>query len=276
MYRAVGLQRRTLRLNSIGDARRRARATSRRCAPTSTANADVLSEQSKVTMQVNPLRVLDSKREQDAAVIASAPRTIDYLSDEAAAHFERVQTGLRDRWRPFVIDSLLVRGLDYYTRTTFEFASDALDSAQNAIGGGGRYDGLAEQLGGSPTPGIGFGAGIERILLACDAEGVFDAPESTVDVWVIDTTGGEQALELTHELREAGVSADRSFDGRSMKSQMKAADRSGARIALILGSDELASSTVTVRDLRRTGRDGEPGQQAIPRQEVIDYVKKSL
>jgi histidyl-tRNA synthetase len=175
-----------------------------------------------------------------------------------------------------VIDPLLVRGLDYYARTTFEFASDALDSAQNAIGGGGRYDGLAEQLGGPPTPGIGFGAGIERILLACDAEGVFGAPESTVDVWVIDTTGGEQALTLTHELRVAGVSADRSFDGRSMKSQMKAADRSGARIALIIGSDELASSTVTVRDLRHTGAEGEPGQQAIPRQEVIDYVRKSL
>ena len=275
VYRAVGLQRRTLRLNSIGDATSRPRYLEALRAHL-TANADVLSEQSKVTMQVNPLRVLDSKREQDAAVIASAPRTIDYLSGEAAAHFERVQTGLRTVGVPFVIDSLLVRGLDYYARTTFEFASDALDSAQNAIGGGGRYDGLAEQLGGSPTPGIGFGAGIERILLACDAEGVFDAPESTVDVWVIDTTGGEQALELTHELREAGVSADRSFDARSMKSQMKAADRSGARIALILGSDELASSTVTVRDLRHTGRDGEPGQQAIPRQEVIDYVKKSL
>jgi histidyl-tRNA synthetase len=275
VYRAVGLQRRTLRLNSIGDATSRPRYLEALRAHL-TANADVLSEQSKVTMQVNPLRVLDSKREQDAAVIASAPRTIDFLSDEAAAHFERVQTGLRTVGVPFVIDSLLVRGLDYYARTTFEFASDALDSAQNAIGGGGRYDGLAEQLGGSPTPGIGFGAGIERILLACDAEGVFDAPESTVDVWVIDTTGGEQALELTHELREAGVSADRSFDGRSMKSQMKAADRSGARIALILGSDELASSTVTVRDLRHTGREGEPGQQAIPRQEVIDYVKKSL
>jgi histidyl-tRNA synthetase len=275
VYRAVGLQRRTLRLNSIGDATSRPRYLEALRAHL-TANADVLSEQSKVTMQVNPLRVLDSKREQDAAVIASAPRTIDYLSGEAAAHFERVQTGLRTVGVPFVIDSLLVRGLDYYARTTFEFASDALDSAQNAIGGGGRYDGLAEQLGGSPTPGIGFGAGIERILLACDAEEVFDAPESTVDVWVIDTTGGEQALELTHELREAGVSADRSFDGRSMKSQMKAADRSGARIALILGSDELASSTVTVRDLRHTGREGEPGQQAIPRQEVIDYVKKSL
>jgi histidyl-tRNA synthetase len=185
VYRAVGLQRRTLRLNSIGDATSRPRYLEALRAHL-TANADVLSEQSKVTMQVNPLRVLDSKREQDAAVIASAPRTIDFLSDEAATHFERVQAGLRTLGVPFVIDSLLVRGLDYYARTTFEFASDALDSAQNAIGGGGRYDGLAEQLGGSPTPGIGFGAGIERILLACDAEEVFDAPDSTVDVWVVD------------------------------------------------------------------------------------------
>jgi histidyl-tRNA synthetase len=275
VYRAVGLQRRTLRLNSIGDAASRPRYLEALSAHL-TANADRLSEQSKVTMQVNPLRVLDSKREQDAAVIASAPRTIDYLSSDAAAHFERVQNGLRTVGVPFVIDSLLVRGLDYYARTTFEFASDALDSAQNAIGGGGRYDGLAEQLGGAPAPGIGFGAGIERILLACDAEGVFDAPESTVDVWVIDTTGGEQALALTHELREAGVSADRSFDGRSMKSQMKSADRSGARLALIVGSDELASSTVTVRDMRHSERDGEPGQQEIPRRDVIDYVRKSL
>jgi len=275
VYRAVGLQRRTLHLNSIGDATSRPRYIEALRAHL-TANAGVLSEQSQATMEVNPLRVLDSKREQDTAVIASAPRTIDYLTAVAAEHFERVQSGLRAVGVPFVIDPLLVRGLDYYARTTFEFASDALDSAQNAIGGGGRYDGLAEQLSGPPTPGIGFGAGIERILLACDAEGVFDAPESTVDVWVIDTTGGEQALELTHELREAGVSADRSFDGRSMKSQMKSADRSGARLALIVGSDELASSTVTVRDLRHTEREGEPGQQGIPRRDVIDYVRKQL
>ena len=275
VYRAIGLQQRTLRLNSIGDAKSRPAYIEALRAHFG-AHVDVLSEQSKVTLQANPLRVLDSKRPEDAPIIASAPRTIDYLTDEAAAHFDRVQSGLHAVGVPFMIDPLLVRGLDYYARTTFEFASDALDSAQNAIGGGGRYDGLAEQLGGQPTPGIGFGAGIERILLACDAEGVFGAPDSTVDVWVIDTTGGEQALTLTHELRAAGVSADRSFDARSMKSQMKAADRSGARIALIVGSDEVASSTVTVRDLRHTGAEGEPGQQAIPRQEVIDYVRKSL
>ena len=121
---------------------------------------------------------------------------IDHLSDEAAAHFERVQAGLRSRWHR---RSRSTRGSSAASTTTprthFEFASDALDAAQNAIGGGGRYDGLVEQLGGPPTPGIGFGAGIERILLACDAEGVFAAPESTVDVFVVDTTGGEHALD---------------------------------------------------------------------------------
>ena len=122
-------------------------------------------------------------------------------------------------------------GLDYYTRTTFELAAEALDSAQNAVGGGGRYDKLAEALGGPATPGIGFGMGIERLLLAADAEGVFPAPASAVDVWVVDATGGSHALALTHELRGAGVSADRGFDGRSMKSQFKSADRSGARLA---------------------------------------------
>jgi histidyl-tRNA synthetase len=123
-------------------------------------------------------------------------------------------------------------------------------SAQNAVGGGGRYDKLAEALGGPPTPGIGFGMGIERLLLAADAEGVFPGPTAAVDVWVVDTTGGAAALALTHELRAAGVSADRSFDGRSMKSQFKSADRSGARLALVVGNDELAAETVTLRDLR--------------------------
>ena len=120
-----------------------------------------------------------------------------------------------------------MRGLDYYVSTTFEFAGETLDSAQNALGGGGRYDGLVEALGGPPTPGIGFALGVDRTLLACDDEGVFAAPATPVDVFVVDTTGGAAALAITEE-RAAGISADRAFDGRSMKAQMKAADRSGA------------------------------------------------
>ncbi len=170
----------------------------------------------------------------------------------------------------YTIQPRLVRGLDYYTRTTFELAAEALDSAQNAVGGGGRYDKLAEALGGPPTPGIGFGMGIERLLLACDAEGVFPGPASSVDVWVVDTTGGSDALALTHELRAAGVSADRSFDGRSMKSQFKSADRSGARLALVVGDNEAASGTVTLRDLRA----GE--QETVDRADVVEHVRKRL
>jgi len=165
-----------------------------------------------------------------------------------------------------------VRGLDYYTRTTFEFAAEALDSAQNAVGGGGRYDGLAEALGGPPTPGIGFGAGIERVLLACDAEGVFPTPEALVDVFVVDTTGGSEARDLSAQLRGAGIRTDRAFDQRSMRAQFKAADRSGARLAVVVGPDEVASGKIVVRDLRN------PGDEQLPvdRADVVAHIRELL
>src|SRR5204862_750067 len=178
------------------------------------------------------LRVLDCKRAACVTATVDAPRMVDHLCDPCREHFSRVQAGLGELGVDFTIEPRLVRGLDYYTRTTFEFQAPALEAAQNGIGGGGRYDGLAEQLGGPPTPGIGFGSGIERLLLACDAEGVFPPPDATVDVFVIDTTGGEAARDVTAELRAAGVSAGRAFDNRSWKAQMKAAQRSGARFAV--------------------------------------------
>ncbi len=163
----------------------------------------------------------------------------------------------------YVIDHRLVRGFDYYTRTTFEFAADALDAAQNGVGGGGRYDGLVELLGGDPTPGIGFGIGVERVLLACDAEGVFTLESALaahpLHAYVIDTAGGESAVALTAELRRAGLRADRAFDGRSMKSQIKSADRSGALVALVVGPQEVEAGTVGLRPLRS---DAEPAQRA--------------
>ena len=126
-----------------------------------------------MTLERNPLRVLDSKRAQDQPVIAEAPLMADFLSGASAEHFAAVRGGLNSLGAAYEISPRLVRGLDYYTRTTFEFAADALDTAQNAVGGGGRYDGLVEDLGGPPTPGIGFALGVDRILLACDAEGAF-------------------------------------------------------------------------------------------------------
>ena len=160
-----------------------------------------------------------------------------------------------------------MRGLDYYTHTLFEFQSEALETAQSTVIGGGRYDGLVEQLGGPPTPGIGFGSGIERMLLACDAEGVLPPPESVLDVFVVDVTGGAAARDLAQELRAAGLRTDRAFGGRSMKAQMKAAGRSGARVAVIVGEQELAEGTATVRDLRL----GE--QQTVPRDELVARVR---
>ncbi len=230
---------------------------------------DDLAEEDREKVDRHPLRVLDSKRPATAAVVAEAPGPADHLSDEATAHFERVQAGLTALDIPFTIEPRLVRGLDYYTRTTFELQAEALDTAQNAVGGGGRYDGLAEALGGPSTPGIGFGMGVERILLAADAEGVWDVPPSAVDVFVVDVTGGDVARDLTATLRRAGVGADRGFDGRSMKSQMKAADRSGARFAAIVGEDEAAAGVVTLRPLRDEGE-----QQQVPTADLIDTIRR--
>jgi histidyl-tRNA synthetase len=222
-------------------------------------------------VEAHPMRVLDSKRPTTIAAIVDAPRITDRLSDEAMIRFERVQAGLVSLGIPFRLEPRLVRGLDYYTHTTFEFVSNALDAAQSTIGGGGRYDGLVESLGGPATPGIGFGSGIERVLLTCDAEGVFGAAEQRVDVYVIDTAGGDAGRDLSVELRRAGIAAERSFDGRSMKSQMKSADKSGAALVLIIGGDESESGTVTIRDLR-----GDTGQETVDRVAVVAVVATRL
>jgi histidyl-tRNA synthetase len=269
-YRSLGLRNYTLALTSLGDADCRPQYLTLLRAHFE-ANRDALSEQSRQTMELNPLRVLDSKREQDADIIAAAPTLLDHLSEPSARHFDHVQRALRSVGVTYQIAPRLVRGLDYYTRTTFEFSSHAMAGAQNAIGGGGRYDGLVEQLGGPPgTSGIGFGSGVERLLLACDAEAALGPTSASVQVFIVDTTG-DHALTVSHELRSAGISTDRSFDGRSMKSQMKAADRSGARMAVLIGSDEAHRGTVTVRSLRGerdTGTDIKTGAPAPPQREI--------
>ena len=222
-------------------------------------------------VEAHPLRVLDSKRPTTIAATADAPRITDRLGDAALARFDRVQSGLTALDVAFRIEPRLVRGLDYYTHTTFEFISGALDAAQSTIGGGGRYDGLAESLGGPDTPGIGFGSGIERVLLACDAEGVFGGAEPEVAVFVVDTAGGDAARDLCAELRRAGLSAERAFDGRSMKSQMKAADRAGARFVVIVGSDEQAAGTVTIREMA-----GDRTQESVPRGDALARLRARL
>lgn len=248
-YRELGLSSCRLRVNSLGDDA---------CAPGFRAglseyleaHAAELCDEHRYTWRRNPLRILDCKRPECRKVVAGAPRLSEALCGPCREHFEAVLSGLDVLKVGYERDDLLVRGLDYYTRTTFEYGSEALEG----VGGGGRYDGLVAALGGPDVSGVGFGAGIERILLACDADGALQTEDMRfgrgLDVFVADTTGGTAALELCRELREAGLAVERGFDNRSLKSQLKAADRSGARTACIVGAEDLAGGTVTVRVLR--------------------------
>ena len=247
-FQTIGLRDVTLMVNSLGDSGDRERYVSA-LRSYFEERLELLSEEARATLERNPLRVLDSKRDADKEVLRGAPTIASFLSEDAASHFSQVCAGLQSVGVPFVINERLVRGLDYYRRTTFEYVSNTLAGAQNAIGGGGRYDGLVEDLGGPATAGIGFALGVDRTLLACDAEGVFAEPDGRIDAFVIDVVDGATALALTTQLRRQGFIVDRGFDGRSMKSQMKAADRSGARCAVIIGADEHAAGTCAVRDL---------------------------
>ena len=232
------------------------------------AHAAKLCDEHRERRADNPMRVLDCKREACRSATKDAPLIVDHLCDDCQQHFARVQAGLSSLQVPHVVEPRLVRGQDYYTRTAFELQAGTLSSAQNALGGGGRYDGFVEAMGGSVTPGIGFGLGIERILLAAGDLGLFPAGERALDAFVIDMTGGAEALRLVTDLRAAGLAADRSYDGRSMKAQMRAADRSGARWALIIGPEEAAAGTVTVKALRGQGDD-----ETVSRDQVTRRVK---
>ena len=268
-FTRLGLKDVQLAVNSLGDEGDREKYSAALHQYFS-SNLAQLSEESQITLQKNPLRVLDSKRREDQVVIKDAPKIRDFLSEDAANHFDSVLRALDALGVKYAIDDRLVRGLDYYRRTTFEFVSTALKAAHTAIGGGGRYDGLVEQLGGPATPGIGFALGLDRTLLACDAENVFAAPDTNVSVFVVDTTGGLHAAEVCNLLRNNAISADRSFDNRSMKAQMKAADRSGAAIALIIGTDEVAAGRIIVRPMNS-------GQQyEIAQDQLVAAIRSEL
>lgn len=269
-YARLGLRQVTLVVNSLGEPDDRARYVDA-LRDHFVAVGGGLSEQSRATLERNPLRVLDSKREVDQPHIAAAPQISDFHSDAAAEHFEAVLAGLRRLDIAFTIEPKLVRGLDYYRRTIFEFQGGTLDSAQNALGGGGRYDGLVEALGGPSTPGVGFALGLDRTLLACDDEGVFAAEPASLDAFVVDVAGGLEAVALCAELRAAGLAVDRGYDNRSMKAQMKLANRSGASFAVIVGEDELAAGSAVVKPMHGGGE-----QLAVSRSDLVAHLSSHL
>jgi histidyl-tRNA synthetase len=211
------------------------------------------------------LRTFDSKEPDTIAVMKQAPLISEHLCDPCRKHFDTVQDLLGHLGVEFTLEPRLVRGLDYYTRTTFEFVADGLGS-QNAVGGGGRYDGLAESLGGDPLPGIGFALGLDRILLARTGA---PAAGSRIRVYVvaIGDEAGREALRIATRLRGQGIGADLDLAGRAVKGQMKDAARSGARWAVIIGDEELASGRAQLKDLES----GE--QEAVAFEELEDRVR---
>jgi histidyl-tRNA synthetase len=273
-YAAIGLKNLRLLINSMGDEECRPRYIELLSEYLEAHQMELCDEHREMWRQ-NPLRVLDCKKEACIRVTSGAPMLIDHLCDNCRAHFDQVIAGLSAIGVESFLSPRLVRGFDYYTRTTFEFIAESLGNAQNAVGGGGRYDKLSEQLGGKATSGIGFGSGIERLLLARQAEGVV-APllKRTLDVFVIDTTGGDSVTLLIEQLRAAGIATDRAYDQRSMKAQMRVADKSGARWALLVGPEELLAGEVTIRDLR--SQDFEQTQQRVAQSETVLTVAHLL
>jgi histidyl-tRNA synthetase len=246
----IGLERYRLRLNSIGTAEERS-AYRGVLLEFLEARRDRLSEESVRRMSANPLRVLDSKKREDIEATADAPSILEHLGDESREHFATVRALLDANGVEYVIDNRLVRGLDYYSRTAFEFQGLDL-GAQDALIGGGRYDALIEQVGGKPTPAIGFGLGIERILLALKNAGRLPEfpPETDVYVVALDDPSRRWATTVVHDIRSAGLSAELDLLRRSMKAQMRDANRRGARLVVIVGENELAAREAQVRDMR--------------------------
>jgi histidyl-tRNA synthetase len=268
-YRRCGLKDLSLAINSLGDKESKLRYRDALVAFLRPKAAS-LSEDSQRRLTENPLRILDSKDPRDQQACAGAPPAGESLSDASKAHFQRVQDLLAERSVAFTVNANLVRGFDYYTGTVWEVTTSGL-GAQNAIGGGGRYDNLVESLGGRPTPGVGFGIGLERLLLALEAQKVAIPDPRQGLVWIValGPAAKTSAWNLLAELRAAGIAADMDLANRSPKAQFKIADREAAKFCLVLGDDELARNEVKLKDYS-TGQ-----EQSVPRSEIISRLKSS-
>ena len=269
----LGLQNVRLELNSIGDAGER-QAHRLDLISYFEQNKDVLDAEAQRRLYSNPLRILDTKNPTMQAMVNAAPKLIDYLGEESKTHFEGVQKILRDNSIPFTINSRLVRGMDYYNRTVFEWVTDELGS-QGTVCAGGRYDSLASIFGGKPMPACGFAMGVERLLELMKASGESHSP-SECDVYLVHQGAQAQAQSFVigERLRDAGLDVvlhcASAVGVGSFKSQMKKADASGASFAIIIGEDEAISNSVTVKAMRAEDMDN--NQIKLPFESVVDYI----
>ncbi len=269
-YRSLGLTETVLHVATLGDPEDRA-GYSEQLRAWLRPRVGGLDEETDRRIEKNPLRVLDDKRPEVRRATEDAPLLTDVLSPAARAHHETVRAHLTDLGVPFVDDPRLVRGLDYYRRTTFEFIHPRL-GAQSTLGAGGRYDGLSQAIDGPPLPGVGWALGVDRTLLALEVEGVLPAAPPRVQVFLVPLGGAAKAcaVRLLGGLRRAGVSADLAYGDRGLKGAMKAADRSGAAYAVVLGDRDLAAGSAQVKDLR-TGE-----QSAVALDDLTARVEELL
>ena len=270
LYQRLGLRKFRVEINSIGCPQCRPRYREV-LVEWLKQRSEVLCQTCQERMEQNPLRVLDCKEASCQEATAEAPLVTDYLCDECETHFAKVQDYLRSLEIPFVINKRLVRGLDYYTKTVFEIISEGV-GAQSSIAGGGRYDGLVEDVGGQPTPAVGFAAGMDRLWLALESEKVEIPVSLDFDVYVAclgDSARGK-AVDLAFALRNEGYRVDLDYQGRSLKAQLKSANRSGAKVTVILGEDELQRGVASVRNMES----GE--QQEVPLTELLSFCKSVL
>ena len=247
-FKAIGLSKYRLEITSLGDADSRA---AHRVDLVKFIAGMKLDEATAARAALNPLRLFDDKRPEIKDAMMKAPLLVDYLSESSGAHFEQVKKYLDVMGISYVLNPRMVRGLDYYTGTTFEFVHELL-GAQSGIGGGGRYDGLMAELGGQSLSGIGFGLGVDRALLAAEAEGVINENSFVSDLFIIPLgdAAKEMAMKIASQLRNAGKSIEIAFGDRALKGAMKGADKSGARYVIVLGESEISSATVELKEMK--------------------------
>ena len=247
-FRAIGLSKYRLEITSLGDADSRA---AHRVDLVKFIASMKLDEATTARAALNPLRLFDDKRPEIKEAMVNAPLLVDYLSESSRAHFEQVKKYLEVLGITYTLNPRMVRGLDYYTGTTFEFVHELL-GAQSGIGGGGRYDGLMAELGGQSLSGIGFGLGVDRALLAAEAEGVINENSFVSDLFIIPLgdAAKEMAMKIASQLRGAGKRIEIAFGDRALKGAMKGADKSGARYVIVLGDSEISSATVELKGMK--------------------------